>query len=330
MKDKIVNFCNGIGIDTIGFTKCRVFHELHDFYIYRKENSLENEFEEKDIEKRINPFIYMEDGKTIISVAFPYVHNFNNHKDVYFSKYTQGKDYHRVVKDYLGQICEFIESIGGKAVPLVDSNALPERYIAALSGVGFIGKNNMVITKKYGSYVFLGEIITNLDLEASSNENLVNEIKNFTQCGECELCYKECPTKSINKVKKNSNICMSYITQKKDLEKKWIKLMNGRLFGCDTCQSCCPYNNHIELSPIKDFQVIDFMENVDLEEMIYMEKKTFKEKYLNTSCGWRGKPVLQRNALIAFMVKMENGEISEKDIKSPYVREYYNIIKNIV
>ena len=71
-KDEIIQFCNSIGLDTIGFIKCRVFEELREFYLYRKENGLENEFEEQDINKRIDPSIYMEDGKTIISIAFPY------------------------------------------------------------------------------------------------------------------------------------------------------------------------------------------------------------------------------------------------------------------
>ena len=106
----------------------------------------------------------MQEGKTIISIAFPYLHDgvYNSNG---FSLYTRGLDYHRVVKSYLDKICEFIEKIGGKAMSFVDSNTLPERYIAYLSGIGFIGKNNMLITKKYGSFVFLGEIITDLDID---------------------------------------------------------------------------------------------------------------------------------------------------------------------
>ena len=83
IKDKIIEYCNSLGLDTIGFIPCRKFEELVEFYKYRKENNLENEFEEKEIEKRINPRIYMKDGKTIISIAFPYYHediNENNYK----------------------------------------------------------------------------------------------------------------------------------------------------------------------------------------------------------------------------------------------------------
>ena len=121
-----------------------------------------------------------------------------------------------IVKMHLDKICNMIIEAGGKAISLVDSNALPERYIAYLAGVGFIGKNNMIITKTHGSYVFLGEIIIDLNLY-DDDVRKFDEISKFKECGECTICYKECPTKAINEYKKNPNICTSYITQKKEL-----------------------------------------------------------------------------------------------------------------
>lgn len=315
-KDDIISFCNSLGVDTIGFIKCRKFEELKDFFYERKEKGLENEFEEKDVEKRINPFIYMEEGKTIISIAFPYIHNVEYY-DNGFSLYTRGTDYHRVVKFYLNKICEFIESHGGKALSFVDSNFLPERYIAYLGKVGFIGKNNLIITKKYGSYVFLGEIITNIEID--TDERNYNDIQKFEECGSCELCYKSCPSKAINPYKKNCNICVSYFTQKKDLEDKHIKLLKGRVFGCDSCQSSCPYNDNVEFSNIKEFYPFDFMNKDNTLELLNISTKEFKESFLKTSCGWRGKNVLKRNALI----KISNKEdISEVKTDSPYLKDY--------
>ena len=214
LKEEVLSYCNSLGLTNIGFIKCREFNELEDFYENRKKLNVQNEFEEEDIQKRINPNHYMEEGKTIISIAFPYLHD-QEHFDNGFSLYTRGNDYHRVLKDYLDKICEFIILRGGKAISFVDSNTLPERYIAYLAGVGFIGKNNMLITKEYGSYVFLGEIITDLEMYDDDNGNF-EELMKYKECGECAICFGECPTKSINPNKKNSNICLSYITQKKD------------------------------------------------------------------------------------------------------------------
>ena len=232
-KNKIINYCNSLGLDTIGFIKCRKFSELKEFYKYRKVNELENEFEEESIEKRINPKIYMENGETIISIAFPYKTE-DEKVDNGFSIYTKRLDYHKVLNMYLEKICKFINELGYEAIGFVDSNSLPERYIAYLGNVGFIGKNNMIITEKYGSFVFLGEIITNMKIE--TEENNFEEILNYDKCGECNNCNKACPTKAISIENKNCNVCTSYITQKKELSDNELKLINNKIFGCDICQ----------------------------------------------------------------------------------------------
>lgn len=312
-RNAVLNYCRKIGLDTVGFTECRTFYELYDYFKFRNSNLLSSEFEEKDEKKRISPHIYMEGGKTIISIAFPYLFNYKLNNDIGFSLYTRGEDYHKVVFKYLNKICSFIESFGGKAVPLVDSNAIPERYIANLCGIGFIGKNNMLITEKYGSYVFLGEIITDLQFEYDKVLQ--------SRCGDCNICTKSCPTGAICK-EKNTNLCMSYITQKKYVEDEWILKFGGRLFGCDICQSVCPYNKNISFSNISEFKPFDFMENINLHEIVNMDNKLFKEKYAKTSCGWRGKNLIIRNALINSLVLNKKTEI--QDIRSPYIKDYYN------
>ncbi len=315
IQKKIIQYCNSLGLDTIGFTECRKFTELEEMFVKRRVEKIENTFESKEIEKRINPNLYMPEGNTIISIVFPYLYNKDNPKKIYFSKYTQGMDYHKVLTIYLNKICCFIESIGGKAMPFVDSNALPERYIAKLCGVGFIGKNQMLITKKYGSYVFLGEIITNLDLGKSPEleEN----------CGKCKACFSICPTSAINEGGCEPNKCLSFITQKKDLEDEWLSKLQGRLFGCDSCQNICPKNSDIEFSKIPEFVPLPYMEDPNLNELIKLSKNEFLEKYKNTSCGWRGKNVLQRNALISTILLKKANKVDFNN-KNKYIDEYYN------
>lgn len=312
-KKEILKYCNSIGLDTIGFMRCRRFNELEDYFIERKMKNIENEFEEKDIEKRINPFLYMKDGNTIISIAFPYKYSEISCEENYFSAYTKGKDYHIVVKEYLKSICEFIGKLGGKSVYFVDNNALPERFIASISGIGFIGKNNTLITKKYGSYVFLGEIITDLYIKEDEVE--------AGKCGNCTACLNACPTKSFN----NSNNCLSYITQCKHVEDKWFKMFEGRMFGCDTCQKVCPFNKDAKNSNIEEFRPFNFMNNIDLTEIIYLNNQIFRQKYSLTSCGWRGKNILSRNALInSFGKDKLLNKIDENRFCSPYLIDYYH------
>ena len=323
LKRKIEEFCISMGLDIIGFIPCRKFNELIDFYKYRQENNLQNEFEEKDIDKRINPNIYMEEGKTIISIAFPYYHKEEEVKNG-FSIYTKRLDYHRVVKKYLEKICEYIESLGGKAIGLVDSNSLPERYIAFLAGVGFIGKNNMIITKEYGSYVFLGEIITDLDIESNDKRSFA-EISAYKECGECDICLKECPTKSINKTRINPNICLSYITQKKEISDKEIKLLKGNVFGCDFCQLECPFNESAKTNVLEEFKSLEFM-NEDVYTYANMNNKYFKENISRASCGWRGKNVIRRNAIIN--LKYHDKDISKFKGDSEYINDYIDRLLN--
>lgn len=316
-KEKIIAFCKELGLDTMGMIPCRRFEELRPFYEERREKNLQNEFEEKDIEKRINPSHYMEDAKTILSFAFPYV--FDEEEEANgFSIYTKRSDYHRVVKGYLEQVCEQIRSLGGEAMCFVDSNTLPERYLAYLSGVGFIGRNNMLITKKYGSFVFLGEILTNLELPCEEVRS-VTEIKDYPECGECRNCYKECPSKSIHAGRVNPNICLSYLTQKKEITDQEIGLLKGNVFGCDFCQLKCPYNEEAEKGCLPEFQTLSYM-NEELPVYAGMENKFFKEKMSKTSCGWRGKNVLRRNAILALHAKGE--EVSAYRGDSEYLNAY--------
>lgn len=328
VKEEIINYCLSIGIDSVGFIKCRRFDELEAFYEKRKSLNLENEFEESNIELRIDSGKWFEEGKTIISIAFPYVflekdNKVKSQKENGFSIYTQGLDYHYVVNKYQNEICKIIESYGGKTKNFVDSNTLPERYLAFISGVGFIGKNNMIITKKYGSYVFLGEIITDLEIYDEDKRNF-DEIDLFKECGDCNICYDKCPTKSINSVRKNCNICLSYITQKKELKDWEIEKLEGRMFGCDTCQFSCPYNKKIENTKIEEFRPLNFFNEYNDNYIISMNNSQFKESFKKTSSGWRGKNIIKRNAMIKKYIfdGLVNPDIKDMKFDSPYLKEY--------
>lgn len=326
LKKKIIDFCKSIGIDKIGFVKCERFYELEEYFKYKKSKDLLNDFEEDTIENRVNPKLIMPQGKTIISIALPYMTENIEKQEQYFSSYALGEDYHNVVNLYLEKISTFIEKLGGITETFVDNNPLPERYIAMKAGIGFIGKNNCLITEEYGSYVFLGEIITDLEVEESTPKE--------SKCGNCNKCIDICPTKAIlsidtNKnikgIENNSNICLSYVTQKKNLEDFWFKKFEGRIWGCDKCQDICPFNKNVQNSRIVEFQPKEYMKNPNLEEIIQLDNKTFKEKYKITSCGWRGKNILIRNSLISYYNL--NGYIPKlQDIGSPYIKEYYERI----
>jgi epoxyqueuosine reductase len=323
-KDSIKEYSGSLGLELVGFSKCRTYSELVPYLKKRQDRLVQNEFEDNDINRRVNPLLNMENGKTIVSIAFPYFHGEDScpqEGQGYFSKYTLGMDYHAAVSNYLKMICSHIEALGGKAAYFVDSNSLPERYIASLSGIGFIGKNNMLITRKYGSYVFLGEIITDLEMEEDAPAE--------SCCGSCSRCIDACPTGSLKQ--DNPNICLSYITQKRVLEDTWLTRLEGRLFGCDTCQDACPFNEGAEKSALECFRPLEFMCSPDIRGLVFMSNALFREKYKRTSCGWRGKAILQRNALISlFLHDSDAGNrIKEDDLASPKLKDIYNRLLRI-
>src|SRR5690606_17233232 len=147
-----------------------------------------------------------------------------------------------------------------------DNNPLPETLIAHIARVGEIGRNHMLITKKYGSYVFLGDIVTDCEMETSARD--YREIPGHGVCDNCTGCVIACPTKILGSELYNTRRCMSYITQDKNIEDADFDLFKGRLFGCDTCQLVCPLNRDAEVSFIEDFRPLDFMVSPDVRDLV--------------------------------------------------------------
>lgn len=328
LREGLINLFEYLKIFHYGFTSCREFFELKSYFENKVKNLYLTEFEEKDVEKRINPFLYFENGKTIISIAIPYLHkNENYKKDI--SKYTQGMDYHFVVFDYLDKVCNFIKEFGYDCKYFCDTNNLPERYIAYLSGVGHIGRNSLIYTKRYGSYVFLGEIITNGILcENKPNsyyEEKFKEVLEFKKCGKCYNCIKNCPNNVL--IEKNFNKCVSNLTQQKHLNLEEMKNLNGMIFGCDVCQDSCPKNKVVDYAFDERFKIQEFLKNVDDKTIINMDNKYFKENFKKLSCSWRGKNLLKRNVIIKNkedLEFLENLNFNNVD----YLNNYKNTLLN--
>ncbi len=201
----------------------------------------EMRYMENHFDKRLNPTLLVEDSKSVISLLFNYYPEETQREDTFkISKYAYGEDYHFVIKDKLKDIVHFINDEIGEvsARVFVDSAPVLDRAWAKKSGLGWIGKNGMLINKEQGSFFFLAEIILDLELDY---DNPVTD-----HCGTCRACLDACPTEAIlpNKVVDGSK-CISYFT----IELKDEVLPNevkGKFqdwaFGCDICQDICPWN----------------------------------------------------------------------------------------
>ena len=289
-KIEIIELFNKNNIDTVGIAPIGPYEELKKVLEDKVNKNLITGMEEPDIEKRINPKLIMEDASSIIVCAIPYYVGEKYESNI--SMYCHGLDYHLVIKEKLNKICEEIKSKDEKFEYKIfaDNGPLVDRYLAYLAGLGYYGINNNLITDKYGSYVFIGYIVNNYNLEPDEKLN-----KN---CMKCNKCVKYCPGNALlGNYDMNPKRCLSYITQKKgDLEEEEEKVLkeNKKVFGCDICQDICPHNKNIPITSIERFKQ-DTILKLDAEEINDISNKEFKRRYGNRAFSWRGKNIIKRN-----------------------------------
>ena len=305
-----------LGLVHYGFVKARRLEGSREYFIERDRRKLSSTFEEASEDMRIDLTLGSPWVKTVISFAIPYYYDSYMAKGAYFSLYSQGKDYHAVVREILSKVSSVLEGNGFRSEVLCDDNALPERLIAHMAGTGSIGKNHMLITRSYGSYVFLGEILT--DWETETEERAPEDAISHSICGDCDICQRACPTSILQGEYYDTKRCMSYMTQDKKIRDEDLDLFKGRLFGCDTCQRVCPLNKFAQRSHIADFHPFPYMRDPDINEIVAMDNGQFK-KYKATSSGWRGKKLLKRNAMIALASK--GMEIREEFADTEYLKD---------
>ena len=299
IKEEIIKLSKEIGISKIGFTTADDFDYLEKSLRLAVEEGRNSGFEHKNIEERIKPKLSLASAKTIISIAVAYPHKLKQQpqKTAYkrgkFTPNSWGLDYHYVLQDKLDRLAKGIEELTAdfEYKGMVDTGALVDTAVARRAGIGFIGKNGLVISKEFGSYMFLGELITNLDIEPDQPVDY--------GCGDCNRCVTACPTSClIGDGTMNAKRCLSFQTQDKgvmDLEfRKKIKTV---IYGCDICQICCPYNKGLD-NPLAT-EIDPDLAHPELLPFLELSNGQFKEKFGHIAGSWRGKNILQRNAIIA-------------------------------
>ncbi len=325
LKNYIISKSKELNIDTIGFTDNSPFLEEKEYIIRRRKENKETSFEEKDISKRIDPLKTLSTCKSIIVIGMSY--NVDYDKKVSYelkgrlSKSSWGNDYHRVLNNKIESLIEEIKKIEKFEYKyFVDTGPLMDRALAKRSGLGYSGKNCSIINDEYGSFIFLGYILTNLELKADSR---IEE-----KCGDCKLCIEACPTGALEEAYKlNPKKCISYLTQSKDkIPIEYRSKMGIKIYGCDTCQLVCPKNKEIKKSTHKEFIPEKTKGYMNLEELLNISNRQFKKKYGHIAGSWRGKTILKRNAIIALgnRRQVENINLLVKELKdpNPMIREY--------
>ncbi|MED3562434.1 tRNA epoxyqueuosine(34) reductase QueG [Bacillus xiapuensis] len=302
LKEELIAYSMEIGIDKIGFTTAEPFTELRNRLLRQQELGFQSGFEEPDLEKRVNPSLLLDEPRSIISIALAYPSKMKfrlvskkGERRGIFSRASWGMDYHHILRDRLKKLEEFIlEKVpAARLKSMVDTGELSDRAVAERAGIGWSGKNCAVITPEFGSYVYLGELITSIPFEPDTPIE--------DQCGTCTKCLEACPTGALVQGGQiNAQHCISFLTQTKGLiPDEFREKIGNRVYGCDSCQTACPVNKG------KDFHFHEEMEsNPEVEKplltpILKMSNREFKNKFGHLAGSWRGKKPIQRNAMIA-------------------------------
>jgi epoxyqueuosine reductase len=273
----------------------------------------EMEYLTRNLHRRLDPRELLPGAKSVIVVGMNYYTDAEEGPDTsppdpdraLFARYAHGDDYHDVMTARLRELLRFLQAQAGPGAEgrvYVDAGPLLEREVAQRAGLGWFGKNTLLINTRRGSYFFLGEIVTNVALEFDSPA--------VGGCGTCTRCLDACPTGAIlEPYKVDSRRCLSYLT----IELKGaipaefhpaLSASGNRIYGCDICQEVCPFNQRRAL-PTDDpaFQPRDVTVNSSVTDLLYLTEEAFREKFKSSPVKRAKRRGLLRNAATALCTR---------------------------
>lgn len=282
--------------------------------------------------KRSRPNELVPDTLRVISLRMDYLSAdtqplevLNSPEKAYISRYTLGRDYHKLIRKRLAQLAKRIEEsvAGGSYRAFVDSAPVLERAIAEQAGLGWIAKNTMLINADAGSWFFLGEIYTDLPLPETTPQS-------GKHCGTCTECLDICPTKAFTgPFELDARRCISYLTieHKGSIDPELRPLMGNRIFGCDDCQLCCPWNKFAQATGETDFQPRHGLQDAEIVELMLWDEATFLSKTEGSAIRRIGYERWLRNVAVAlgnapYSDAVQTALMQRQDHPSDLVREH--------
>ncbi|MFH2095057.1 MAG: tRNA epoxyqueuosine(34) reductase QueG [Bacteroidota bacterium] len=285
-----------IGFDACGITRAE----------YRKDDAsylrqwLDRNFHgsmtymENNFEKRVDATKLVEGAKTVISVLLNYYPEKIQEDPTApkISKYAYGEDYHQVIKRKLKALAEKINHniIPAGSRAFVDSAPILDRSNARYAGLGWIGKNATLISPEFGSFVFIGELVTDIEPEY--------DVEISERCGNCTLCMDACPTGAISEPRVvNATKCITYHTNvsEEPIPEEFRDVIGLNVYGCDICQDVCPYNRNCKPTKIPEFKPHPGLLRLSRDEWFNLSQEQFDILFNKTAIQRKGYERLKKN-----------------------------------
>ena len=266
------------GFDFCGIAKAEPLEEHRGYYteFIRQQRHLSFKYLETNLEKRLNPALIMPEVKSVITLLVNYYpENIIPEEDNFvISKYAYGKDYQTLIKKKINEMIVKLKTEMGefKSKVFVDSGAVLEKVWAQRCGVGWQGKNSLLINKTAGSFFFIGIIFTDLEIEPNLSEE--------DHCGSCTKCQDACPTGALSDpYRLDISRCISYhtIENKNEIPEEFHDKFRNRIFGCDICQDVCPYNKFSFPHHEPVFMPSELLKDMTREDWLNLTESQFEQ-----------------------------------------------------
>lgn len=296
MASGIKAIAHDVGFDACGFAQAHAVDEkvvsAYEQWLARGKNACMH-WAGNYLDLRFDPQQLFPGTKTVISLAMNYLpEKLLPHDTPQFARYAYGKDYHEIVRNRAYSVANFIQDNTGCACRVcVDSAPMLERYWAQRAGLGFVGLNKMLIIPHRGSYFFLCEILTTLELPPDEPCTL--------DCGLCHACERHCPGGALHDGELDARRCLSCQTienHDEALPASIRQVMGNHIYGCDECQLCCPHNRGAVATRIQEFQPSEEFLNLTLDSIQSMTRSEFNRIFRHSPVKRTKLAGLQRNA----------------------------------
>lgn len=286
LKAQLVSFAHEVGFDACRIAACAAPAHANEFRDWLREGAAgEMHYMTRGEEKRCDPQEVLPGARSIVVVAFNYFQGEHETgkrkaetgKNGRIARYAWGDDYHEVMAAKLDKIDNFLREFGGKQKCYVDTGPVLERDHAAEAGIGWHGKSTMLIDPKMGTWFFLGEILTTLELPVDAPQQ--------DRCGTCERCITACPTGAITSPHRlDARRCISYLTieLKGSIPLELRPLIANRIFGCDDCLDACPWNRFAEVSRESAFSARESTIGMSLRDYLKLGDAEFRAMFRNS------------------------------------------------